>query len=47
LKKICSHYKEQADRGSPCLTPLLQTRFLPGTPFRRIEVLAESRMDEV
>jgi hypothetical protein len=30
--------------GSPCLTPLLQITFFPGTPFSRTEVEAECRM---
>jgi hypothetical protein len=30
--------------GSPCLTPLLQLMLFPGTPFRRTEVVADSKM---
>lgn len=29
--------KRSGERGSPCLTPLLHSKYVPGVPFSRIE----------
>jgi hypothetical protein len=42
LQEVSCQYKEE--RGSPCLTPLLQFMFFPGTPLRSTEVVAEERI---
>jgi len=36
--------KGRGDRGSPCLTPLLDSKSLPGKPFRRTDDVPEERM---
>jgi hypothetical protein len=38
--------KRRGDKGSPCLTPLLQGKNFPGTPLRRTAVEAELNREE-
>jgi hypothetical protein len=35
---------KSGDRGSPCLTPLLQVKFFPGTPFNKTEADPEDKI---
>ena len=43
-RKSAASTKSRGERGSPCLTPLLQWIVLPGTPFRRILVVPDEKM---
>jgi hypothetical protein len=40
-KSSAPRTKRSGDKGSPCLTPLLQLKEVPGTPFNRTAELAE------
>jgi len=45
LQEISCNDKEKwGERGSPCLTPLLQWIVLPGTPLKRTEDVPEEKM---
>jgi len=43
--KSAAKTKSRGERGSPCLTPLLQWKVLPGTPFNRTVDVPELRME--
>lgn len=45
--KSAAKTKSRGERGSPCLTPLLQWKVLPGTPFNRTADVPELRMESI
>ena len=43
-RRSAASTKSSGDRGSPCLSPLLQWNTLPGTPFSRTDDVPELMM---
>jgi hypothetical protein len=43
-RRSAANTNKRGEKGSPCLTPLLQWKVLPGTPLRRTEEVPEPRM---
>jgi hypothetical protein len=41
--KSAAKTKIRGDKGSPCLTPILQKNYLLGTPFRRTADLPKEK----
>jgi hypothetical protein len=44
FQKFCCHDKSKGDKGSPCLTPLVQWQVFPGTPLSRTNEVRELKM---
>jgi hypothetical protein len=51
LRSVCNKSaastNKRGERGSPCLTPLLQWKVFPGTPFRRMVEIPELKIEDI